>query len=196
LNDAENIESKFRENFLDFEQDPPERVWEEVRKTIHPPSRPESFFTRIVNLPQSQPRLFRSYMAVAAASIVMFLTVVYFASGNKYTIRGHAYAGEVPLCRGTAVLFQVTDKAKPIDSLKHCSTVPVDENGFYRFSKVDHGKYLIHIVPDWNSEQDKLYHSSWNDQHIDPEQAHIIQIESEDQDVDVYLMPKKENPED
>ena len=190
MNEFDDIESKLRGTFDDFEQDPPEKVWEGIRKTIHADTQKEKFRSRLFDFSLSRPRLVRLYAVLAAASVIIFLLIVFFTSSNKLTIRGHAYAGEIPLCRGTAVLFKVADKVEPIDSLQQHGSVSLNEKGFYRFTKVNPGKYLIRVVPLWNSEQDKYYHSSWNDQHIVPELSHVIPVESEDLIVDVYLMPK------
>jgi len=191
MEEYENMEKKFREAFAGYEPAPPEQGWSRLRSNLQPEPRYDGFLSWITDLPQSSPRFFRLSIGFTAAAVMLFLVIIWFSSGNHSTIRGHAYAGELRLCKGTAYLFRVEDKALPFDSLKNIRSSEIDEKGYYQFSQIKSGKYLVRISPQEFSEGYKHFLSSWYDQHISPDSAHLIMIGAEDLTVDVHLLPKE-----
>jgi len=187
MEENQHLENKFRESFNDFEQTPPESIWEGVRSVLHPEPRYIGFWARITQMPQNS-RFLRISAGAVAATIILFLLFLWLAYGNHRTIRGHAYAGEIRLCRGTAYLFKVEDIAKPFDSVKHYRSSVVDDNGSYKFINVIPGKYLLRIIPELNSTFYKIYEPSWFDQHDSLQAAHTIEVKSDDLEVDVHLV--------
>jgi hypothetical protein len=193
MEENQHIENKFRESFSGFEQDPPERVWDGLRRVLHPEPKHTGFWSRII---QGSPdtRVLSLWSGIAAAAIILFLLFMWFSYGNHRIIRGHAYAGEEKLLRGTAYLFKVEDKAKPFDSVRHYRSAIVDDEGSYKFVNIAPGNYLLRIVPEIKSPRYKKYQPSWFDQHESPDEAHLIQVKSEDLFVDVHLLPERNIP--
>jgi len=192
MEESEKIDKKFRESFTGFDPAPPEEVWEGVRRVLHPRPRYDGFWSRIGDLPQSSPRIFQLSVMISSAAVVLFLIVLWFAYSDHHSIKGHAYAGEARLCRGTAYLFKVEDKVKPFDTIQHFSSANLDEHGSYVFLNIQPGKYLLRVIPEKNSPIAKKYESSWFDQHENLNDAHLIIVGSEDQDIDIHLVPKPE----
>jgi len=190
MEENDNIENRFRETFAGYEAEPPEEVWSNLKQHLHPEPRYQGFWSWVADLPKASPVFFRFSIGLTTVVVILFLAVVWFASGNRNNIRGHAYAGEQRLCRGTAYLFRVDDKARPYDSLKNIRTCDVDENGYYQFSRIGSGKYLIRISPQQNSEGQKRFLASWYDQLMNPDFAHLIQVDAEDLTIDVHLLPR------
>lgn len=182
--------NKFKSAFADFEVEPPERVWENIRMELHPEPKPENILTRIASfflIPDRNPGF---YFAAGGVVLLLFLAGVYLFSSDQYAIHGHAYSGDVRLCRGNAVLFRVDDKVMPWDSAIHYRSAMIDDHGRYQFPKVEPGKYLLRISPDENSEVARKFMPSWFDQHENPDSCHLIIIENDDIDADVHLIAK------
>ncbi len=190
MENSDNIEHKFKTTFTDFAQDPPSRVWENMRNELHPGPKPETYWMRITGSSLFPERRIRRYIAFAAASVLLFMAIIYFASNDHQSIRGHAYAGETRLCGGMAILFRVTDKKEPWDSVNHYRSSLIDENGYYTFSGVAPGNYLLRIMPEEHSEASKSFMPSWFDQHEKPDSSHVIAISTDDINADVHLMVK------
>lgn len=193
MEENQNTENKFREAFAGFEQDPPERVWDGLRKALHPEPKHVGFWSGL-SQGSKHWKMVRIYAMVSAAAIILFLLFMWFSYGNHRIIRGHAYAGEEKLIRGTAYLFRVEDKARPFDSVRHYLSSVVDEEGSYKFINVAPGNYLLRVVPDGASPVSKKFQPSWFDQRENPMEAHLIQVRSEDLFVDVHLIPGKSIP--
>jgi hypothetical protein len=192
MENPDSIEQKFKSSFSDFAQEPPAHVWDNLRSKLHPKPEPGSFWLRITGSSLFPERQMRRYIAFAAAAVILALAVVYFASSDQHEIYGHAYAGEARLCRGIAVLFSVGDKAMPWDTLKHCTSATIDDNGFYKFAGIEPGIYLLRISPEESSEISKEFLPSWFDQHYNPDSSHTIILTAEDVRADVHLMSKTE----
>lgn len=192
MKNPDSIEQRFKSAFSDFEQEPPARVWENLRHELLPEPKPENLWARIARSSLFQERQMWRYIALAGAAIILFLAVVYIASNEHHAIRGHAYAGEARLCRGIAVLFRVGDKIQPWDSVNHYRSAMIDGNGYYNFSQVEPGTYLMRIAPEERSETAKLFLSSWFDQHENPDSSHVIIISSDDVNADVHLIAKSQ----
>jgi hypothetical protein len=190
MKENDQTEMRLRERFAGYESEPPERVWEEIRDKLHPEPGRSAFRAWWQDFPGEKPRQFRIIATSLAAVVVIFLTAVWFLFDDHYALRGHAYAGEVRLCRGTATLFRVGDLAPPYDTVEHYNTAPVDENGYFRFTGVDKGKYLIKVSPEINSPHAKSHHSSWFDQKTDQKDASLIVVADGDVSQDVYLVGK------
>ncbi len=191
MDEMDNIEKKFNEAFSGYAKEPPGMVWDRIQSELHPDLAPRSLWDQIVFFPQRSPRLFRFGIAIAAASVMIFFISLYFGSGGRHMLRGHAYAGEARLCKGTAYLFRVNDKSSPLDSIEHIRSARVNEDGAYHFSGVESGKYLLRVSPDASSEEDLKYHASWHEQHRESDSAHLLIIESGDVHADVHLVEKR-----
>lgn len=188
MEEKDTIADKVRATFSDYEREPPAIIWENLRRELHPEPKPESIWARMTTFSLFHGRKPGFYFALGGTAIMLFLAGVYLWSTDNYEIHGHAYAGDVRLCRGTAVLFQVSDKAMPWDSATHYRSAIIDNKGQYHFSNVETGKYLLRIAPDENSEAAKKFLPSWFDQHENPDSCHLIIIENESENADVHLM--------
>ncbi|MEI7724787.1 MAG: hypothetical protein WCK09_06755 [Bacteroidota bacterium] len=194
MEEKDPIANKFKSAFSDYRGEPPSDVWEHVRRELHPEPKPESLWNRITTFSFFKEMKPGFYFALGGGVVMLFLAIVYLGSSDRYTIHGHAYAGELRLCRGTAVLFRVADKSMPWDSASHYRTAMIDVNGHYQFPKVESGKYLLRIAPDENSEAAKTFRPSWFDQHENPDSCHLIIVENDDENADVHLMSKSKIP--
>ncbi len=190
MEENNDIATKFREMFSDFDPSPPERGWVRLKNHLHAEPRNEGFWSWITQLPVTSPRIFRLSAGFVILITGLLLGLVWFSSGEHFALRGHAYSGELRLCRGTAYLFKVEDKAKPFDSLKNIRSSDIDEQGYYEFSRIEPGKYLVRVAPMRNTEGHKKFHPSWYDQQIAPDSAQVIHVESSDMTVDVHLLPR------
>jgi len=192
MDEKDFLENKFRSSFADYEKEPPEGVWENLSRELHPDPVPENIWTRIAVFQVFTERPLGFYLTLGAVVVILLLAIVYFGSTDHHAIRGHAYTGETRLCRGTAVLFKVTDKAMPLDSVSQYRSALIDNNGLYQFSRVENGKYLLRIVPDGNSEAARKFLPSWFDQHTNSDSCHLIIINQEDVNADVHLRRNSE----
>jgi hypothetical protein len=182
------LENKFRSSFSDFGKEPPERVWENIRSKMHPEQDTAGFWSRFCaffRLNELSPGV---YVALGGVVVLLFLVAVYLISDDYQTIRGHAYAGESRLNRGTAILFRVVDKAIPWDSAAHYRSAIIGTNGLYQFRKVEPGKYLLRIAPEANSDDAEKFQPSWFDQHETPDSCHLIIVNNGDVNADVHLI--------
>jgi len=184
------IEDKFRSAFADREQEPPARVWENLDKALHAGPGPAGFWTRIADY-----FLFHGlhpvfYITLGSVAIGLVAITVYLGPMRHYVIRGHAFAGEKRLCRGTAELFKVSDKTLPWDSVGHYSSAIIDNYGHFQFSRVRNGKYLLRTSPEKNSDAASCYLSTWFDRHERSDSADLIIVERGDINADARLIPK------
>ncbi|MDD4602317.1 MAG: hypothetical protein PHF97_00720 [Bacteroidales bacterium] len=191
MEETDNLEKKFKQTFSDFSKEPPGDVWEKICREIRPENGSIGFWDRNAMALGVSSRLLRASSWFAAAAIILFLGIVYLVTVDHHTIRGHAYTGETYLCRGTAVLFKVEDKVRPFDSVKHYRSAIINENGFFEFPRIVPGKYLLRIAPDENSEAEKNFAPSWYDEHLYPEESHLIIVIADDLYADVHLIKKK-----
>lgn len=195
MEENDTIGNKFKSAFSDFEMEPSARVWENLSRELHPEPKAESFWNRLAAFSLFPDRKPGFYFAIGGVVVILFLTVVYIGSTDHHAILGHAYTGDIRLCRGTAVLFKVSDKTMPWDSATHYRSVMIDDDGHYQFPKVGDGKYLLRITPDGNSETAKKFLPSWFDQHENSDSCPLIIINSEDVNADVHLIAKDEKAE-
>ncbi|MCX6283103.1 MAG: hypothetical protein NTW31_02545 [Bacteroidetes bacterium] len=190
MQEKDTIEEYYRKAFSEFEPPPPEQAWEKIKAGIHPletkKGSMEGFKKGIAGFYHSR----NLYPLLAAAAMVLLLVMIFVSYSNKHSIRGHAYAGEARICMGTAYLFKVYDKAKPLDTLKLVQSVSVDNNGFYQFSGIDNGNYLIRINPLPGSEITRNFMPSYYDQDSAFREAIVIKIQNEDPTVDIHLIPR------
>jgi len=188
MEENQYLENKFREAFKNFERTPSEDTWKGLRSVLHPEPRHIGFWAGIIQMPQNS-RFLRFTVGVAAIAIILFLIIFWIAYGDHRAIRGHAYAGESRLSRGTAYLFKVEDRSIPYDSVRHYSSAIVNDNGSYKFINVKPGKYLLRVVPESTAFSNKNYKPSWYDQHEYTGEAHLIELKSDDLEIDVHLVP-------
>ncbi len=190
MQEKDTIEEYYRKAFTEFEPPPPEQAWDKIKAGIHPLETKkgsiEGFKKGFAGFYHSR----NLYPILAAAAMVLLLIMIYFSYSNKHSIRGHAYAGEARICMGTAYLFKVYDKAKPLDTVKLIRSVLVDNNGFYQFSGIDNGHYLIRINPLAGSEITRNYIPSYYNQDSASGEAMVIRIQNEDPTFDIHLIPK------
>jgi len=190
MQDNDPIEEYYRKAFTGFEPPPPVQSWEKIRAGIHPleakNTRSSGLWKNLAGFSHSR----NLYPLLAAAAMILLVIFIWFSYSHKHNISGHAYAGETRICRGTAYLFKVYDKVKPLDTVMLVRSAPVDLNGFYLFSGIDHGKYLIRVNPGPGTEVTRSFIPSFYDQDSATSEANIIMIESEDPTVDIHLIPK------
>jgi hypothetical protein len=190
MEEPDYIEETFRRSLAGYTTDPPPAVWDAIHRELHPESARTKtginsrFWTKLT------PRLINTFSAVAATVILVVCTLLYFFNHDLHKVHGHAYAGEARLCTGTAILFKVNDKAAPYDSVNPYQTVTIDNKGYYHFSDVDDGHYLLRISPAENSDQFISYQTTWFNQHGPSDTSHLISLENEDFYGDVFLLEK------
>jgi hypothetical protein len=192
MENQEKKENTFKEKFSGYEQDPPERVWENLEKELKKEpgqGNVQGISGGFLTFTKSQLRIL---ILSVTLIVILFLAVVYFTSNDNHAIRGHAYTGETRLCRGTAVLFVVPDKSSPLDSVYYYRSAMIDENGYYQFKKVRPGKYLLRIAPPENSEDAKRFLPTWFDHSSEPGGSNIIVISDDEVNADVHLLIKSE----
>jgi len=188
MQEKDNIEEHYRKTFSGFEADAPEHSWEKIRSRLHPEeTKGHTGIRGLRTIFRNSPRL---YPFLAMAATVLLLALIWFSYSDKHTISGHAYAGDSRMCRGTAFLFKVYDKAKPLDTVLMVQSVPIDEKGFYQFFHIDHGQYLIRVNPLPGSEITKNFLPSYYDQDSASAEANVIHIEKEDPTADIRLIPR------
>ncbi len=190
MQERDAIEEHYHKVFSGFEPPAPEHTWEKIKAGIHPEEekRGQLASMRILLSGFSHSRSLYPILAVAAS--VALLLLIWFSYSHKQNIRGHAYAGETRLCRGTAYLFKVYDKVKPYDTVLQIQSVPVDDNGYYQFGGVDQGNYMIRIEPQSGSDLTRNFIPSYYDQDSAADEANIIRIEKEDPTIDIRLIPR------
>lgn len=191
MQEKDNIEELYGKAFSEYEAPPPEKAWEKIRSGLQPPAEkaggPAARLARMFRGLRHSRNL---YPLLASAAMILLLFVIWFSYSHKHCIRGHAYAGESRICKGTAYLFRVYDKSKPLDTVLMIGSVPVDDNGFYQFSGVGNGNYLIRINPLPGSETTWKYLPSFYDQDSLRSEANIIRVDQDDPTVDIRLIPK------
>lgn len=190
MQEKDTIEEHYRKAFSNFEPPPPEDSWSKIRARLHPEEEQRTGFFTLKRILGGLNHSRNLYPLLATAAMVLLLVMIWFSYSNKHFIRGHAYAGESRLCKGTAFLFRVYDKVKPFDTVTLIQSVPVDASGFYQFSGIDHGNYFLRINPAPGSEITRSFMPSFFDQDSASAEANLIRIEKEDPSVDIHLLPK------
>ena len=130
------------------------------------------------------------YPVLAAAAMIILILFIWISYSAKHTIRGHAYAGEERLCSGTAYLYKVYDKTEPIDTVKLIQTVRIDAKGFYQFTGINDGSYVIRVIPAPGTEAMKNFLPSFYDQDSEESKANLIKVEKDDPTIDIHLLPE------
>ena len=192
MENQENTENNFRTAFSGYKPEPPDQVWENLKKELQPSP---GAGNRWGSLPGSSPlkkKQWRLIIIAATTMVILSLVIVYFVTQGHQAICGHAYAGEARLCKGTAVLFIIADKRSTLDSVSHYRSAIIDENGFYQFNQVKPGKYLLRVAPVENSEYSKKFLPTWFDHYPEPGEPGIIIISNEDVKADVHLLIRSE----
>jgi len=190
MQDPDPIEKHFNRSFSGFEAPPPENSWEKIRDRLHPAG---SGSGKMMNLfVRIRQWGFSSGLNPVAgtAAIILLILFIWISYSHKHNISGHAYAGESRICKGIALLYQVYDKTEPIDTVKLIMTVRVDGKGFYQFSGIKDGSYLIKVIPGQGSEAIKNYQPSFYDQDRDLSKANVIRVKTEDPVIDIHLLPR------
>ena len=190
MQEKDSIEEYYRKAFSEFQPEPPQGTWERIRFVLHPESEKKSGLSGFRSILGHFVGSRYLYPVMASAAMVLLLMMIWFSYSNKHFIRGHAYAGESRLCRGTAFLFKVYDKVKPFDTVKLIQAVPVDTKGFFQFSDIDHGNYLIRINPVAGSEAMRSYIPAFFDQDSAFSEANLVRIEKDDPVIDIRLIPR------
>jgi len=190
MQETDPIEERYRNAFSGFETPPPEQAWEKIRKGIQPEAVKERRMAALKNRLAGFGNSGKLYPLLATAATVLLLIIIWASYSNKHSIRGHAYAGESRICRGTAFLFKVYDKVKPWDTVKLIQSVTVDANGFYQFSGLVHGNYMIRINPLSGTDITRNFMPSFYDQDSVTSEVNLIRIDGEDPTVDIRLVHK------
>jgi hypothetical protein len=190
MQEKDPIEERYRNAFSGFEPPPPAQAWEKIRKGIQPGVIREGKIALFKRSLAGLGHPGRLFPLLATAAMILLLIIIWASYSNKHSIRGHAYAGEARICRGTAFLFKVYDKAKPYDTVKLIQSEPVDDNGYYQFSGLVHGNYMIRINPLPGTETTRNFIPSFYDQDSTTAEVNVIRIDGEDPTVDIHLIPR------
>jgi len=190
MQEKDSIEEYYRKAFSDFQPEPPLGTWERIRFALHPVSEKKGGLSGFRSIVDHLIRSRQLYPVMASAAMVLLLMMIWFSYSHKHVISGHAYAGESRLCRGTAFLFKVYDKVKPYDTVKLIRAVPVDAKGFFQFSDIDHGNYLIRINPVAGSEEMRSFIPAFFNQDSAFTEANLVRVEKDDPTIDIRLIPR------
>ena len=190
MQEKDSIEEHYRKAFSGFESDPPPDAWEKIRLGLHPESENKIGLSGFRKFLDGLSRSRQLYPVLASAAMLLLLVMIWFSYSHKHSIRGHAYAGESRLCKGTAYLFKVYDKAKPFDTVTLVQSVPIDIKGFYQFSGIDHGNYLVRVNPVPGTDAMRNYIPAFFDQDSASAEANLVRIEKEDPTIDIRLIPR------
>ena len=192
MEETDPIEKKFKAAFSEFEKAPPAGAWENLRMELHPVPVPAGFWSRIFSFSLLSAKPLTLYISLSGIAILAFFSVIYFGSMSRHTIRGHAYAGSSRLERGTGVLFEVSDKVMPWDSVSYYRSAVVDERGHFQFSRVAEGKYLLRVEPEPGSEIIRIYFPTWHDQHETSDSCSLLIVDRQDITVEMRLKARVE----
>jgi hypothetical protein len=192
MEENDPIENKFKSAFSDFENEPPARIWENLHTTLHPVLKSGGFWSRTAAFFLLPGKPIALYLILGSAAFGFFILVISLGTANRGTIRGHAYAGEIRLCRGDASLFKVADKTMPWDSVTYHRSAIIDSYGHFQFSNIKAGNYLLRIAPEQNSEEAQKFLPSWYDRHENSDSCRIIIIKGKDLNIDAHLKKKSE----
>jgi len=188
MQEKDPIEERYRKAFSEFESPPPDQVWEKIMKGIKPQFSEQGKMTMLMNWLSGLIHSGKLYPLLATAAMVLLIIIIWTSYSHKHSIRGHAYAGETRICRGTAFLFEVYDKVKPYDTVKLIQSVPVDDNGYYQFNGLVHGNYMIRINPLPGTDITRNFIPSFYDQDSVAAQVNLIRVENDDPTVDIHLV--------
>jgi hypothetical protein len=190
--EKDTIDSQLKALLYRYDEPPPERLRENIERMNVPIVHHSGLTTGWRGI-QRQPEVNRFRYIVAASLVILIasLLIFYLLAEKDYDIAGQVFAGESHLCRGTAVLFEVTDVAEPRDSVRHYRSARVDERGFFRFSNIKRGNYLIRINPDHGSEASIHFKPSWYDQDESSEVSDLIRIADNDFRADIHLVRRE-----
>jgi hypothetical protein len=192
MQDFDPIEEHFRKTFSGRESDPPENSWLKISSRLQASDRKGGGISKTIERGSGFIHSSRFYPVLAVAAMLVLILFIWISYSDKHTIRGHAYAGEGRLCKGTAYLYKVIDKAEPVDSGlgKPVQTVRVDMKGFYQFTGISQGNYVIKVAPDSGSEAIRNFLPSFYDQNSEEKKANLVRIGKEDPTIDIHLQPK------
>ena len=190
----DHLDQKFQSAFQDFEAEPPASVWTNVNRELHPAGQHDKIWSPAGSMTFFTGSRVRLWGAIAAMAVILFFATVYFLSLDRHIVKGHAYTGDRRLISGTAILFTVRDKSRPWDSVDYYRRVPVDGNGYFYFSGVDEGSYLLRVDPGSQPENADQFVASWYDMHGDPSLSHLIVVSDDDVRTDVHLIKKDSIP--
>ncbi|HNY02971.1 MAG TPA: hypothetical protein PKG48_10310 [Bacteroidales bacterium] len=180
------IEEKFSASFENFEADPPEEVWENVKLGLQAERMHSAWWSRF-HLIALLHKSLGFYLAVSGITVAVTFSLIVFGPGRRHDIRGHVYAGGLRMKQGTATLFRSEDLAMPWDSLTYQRSAVVDEYGHFRFFRVPEGNYLVRLTPDPVSEAAKSYLPSWYDRSEVSDSAKRITIAGNNLTIEVHL---------
>lgn len=191
----DNLDQKFQSAFQDFEAEPPASVWTNVDREVYPAGQYDKIWGSAGSMRFFTGSRVRIWGAIAAMAVILFFATIYFLSLDRHIVKGHAYTGDRRLVSGTAILFNVRDKSRPWDSVDYYRRVPVDGNGYFYFSGVDRGSYLLRVEPGTQPENADQCVASWYDMHSDPSHSNLIVVSGDDIRTDVHLIKKDSIPE-
>ncbi len=191
MEEKDPIEKLVNSAFSDFEKGPPDRVWEKLQAKLHPEPAPAGFWARLIAFFHLPEWPVGWYLVLAGTAVSLMLTMGYFGLSRHHMIRGHAYAGELRLCRGTAMLFEVADKTMAWDSVSYFRSAIIDDYGHFQFSHVRDGNYILRIAPERNSEAAKKFLPSWFDRCEKSDSCLVIHVNTSDVNVEAHLILKR-----
>ncbi|NQV03321.1 MAG: hypothetical protein HQ542_11790 [Bacteroidia bacterium] len=135
----------FREAFRSYKADPPPEVWNSVREQL---SERNAGQRNSINL-ESIVDWFRPgnrlYPALTVVVLLLITVFIWLSVRHTNQINGTARINGEALSRGTAYLFHVHDKHKPLDSVMFHQKMQLDTAGRFAFIKVPSGTYFLRI---------------------------------------------------
>ncbi|MFH1297033.1 MAG: hypothetical protein ABIJ04_07150 [Bacteroidota bacterium] len=156
-----NLAQRVRELFRDFEPEPPPRAWHAISTRLagdHSGMRAQWNLNLLGGW--LQPR-YRLYPAITVVGLVLIALFIWMGVRPSHHIKGNAFADQEELSRGTAYLFRVDDREKPLDSVRFYGKRELDSTGHFSFRHVPSGAYLlrVHVHPD--SPYSPAYHHGY-----------------------------------
>lgn len=147
---SHNDPKPFGELFRSFEAEPPPDTWSSIRARMageQPETSPSMVWSQLIEWIQPANRL---YPVLTGIGVIVIAVFIWLSVNPSNHIKGHAFAGEYELTRGTAYLFRVHDKEPPFDSVRFVKKTELDSTGLFAFGQLPSGSYLlrVHVHPD------------------------------------------------
>ncbi len=135
----------FQEAFRSFEPDPPHHAWHEIRERLDEERPGKEGLISWEHISAWFRPGYRLYPALTVVALLLVSVFIWLNIRHTNQIQGGARIEGEELCHGTAYLFHVHDKQKPLDSVVFYKKMQLDSTGRFAFTKVPSGTYLLRI---------------------------------------------------
>lgn len=172
---------------------PPASAWKFVAGHLHPVAKPPvtAWFHELFSLFAG--KTVHLYITLAVAGSALTGALLWFGTGSRHELRGHAYAGPGRLTSGRVELFILNDRTLPWDSLEHSRSAYIDRTGHFQLARLKPGNYLLRAAPEAGTGEAERFSATWYDGSTSSDSCRIICIDDHDVTVDISLRPNAGN---